>query len=66
LRPNTELKHVFAVLAYAEALRTMDGPRLERAFQLVSDLVPSGNLSNDPGLEEIQKLIPSHPAYPAL
>ncbi len=52
------LRHVFAVLAYAEALRALDKPRLELARSTVSGV---HDLDPNPQLSEILGLIDKHP-----
>jgi hypothetical protein len=57
---GTHIDRVFAVLAYAEALRTMDAGRLELAWQA---LRAASSGPGDP-LEELVELLPLHPAFP--
>lgn len=52
--PTPELDQAFAIVAYADALRTLDPTRLSHA----RDLASSANL------QEIANLLPLHPAFP--
>jgi Ca-activated chloride channel homolog len=58
---SENLAKTFAVVAYAEALRSFDGKRLAAAFQLVQ---AENTTLNDPQLDEILTLLPKHPGFP--
>jgi hypothetical protein len=57
---SARLGKSFAVLAYAEALRSLDGPRLRAAFDRMRT---ENDALSDAQLGEILSLLPQHPGF---